>query len=90
MLATVEVLKEYRNFLLGANITIITHHKYLLAESSHNHQVFKWKQRKEKYNPNFKSEYNHTSTQRELTLQDSNSNAASAAIYYMARCLCKC
>jgi hypothetical protein len=53
MLATVEVLKEYRDFLFGANVTIITDHKYLLAERSHNHRVFKWKQRKEKYNPNF-------------------------------------
>ena len=42
MLAIVEVLKEYRNFLLGANITIFTDHKNLLFNSTVSNRVFRW------------------------------------------------
>ena len=41
MLAIVEVLKEYRNFLLGANITIFTDHKKLLSNATVNNRVFR-------------------------------------------------
>ena len=40
MLAIVEVLKEYRNFLLGVDIIIYTDHKNLLSNSSSNDRVF--------------------------------------------------
>ena len=42
MLAIVEVLKEYRIFLLGAPITVFTDHKNLLSQSSDNNRVFRW------------------------------------------------
>ena len=45
MLAIVEVLKEYRNFLLGANITIFTDHKKLLSNATVDNRVFRWKQK---------------------------------------------
>ena len=51
MLAIVKVLKEYRNFLLGANITIYTDHKNLLANNSDNNSVFRWKQKIQEYGP---------------------------------------
>ena len=51
MLAIVEVLKEYRIFLLGADITIYTDHKNLLATSTVNDRVFRWKQKIQEYNP---------------------------------------
>ena len=54
MMAIVEVLKEYRNFLLGASITIFTDHKNLLSQSSDNNRVFIWKQKIEEYNVNLK------------------------------------
>ena len=54
MLAIVEVLKEYRNFLLGATITIHTDHKNLLANSSSNDRVFRWKQKIEEFGPTIK------------------------------------
>ena len=43
MLAIVEVLKEYRNFQLGAEITIFTDHKNLLSQASDNSRGFRWK-----------------------------------------------
>ncbi len=43
MLAIVEVLKEYRNFLLGAQITLHTDHKNLLANTTVNDRVLRWK-----------------------------------------------
>ena len=43
MLAVVEVLKEYKNFLLEANITIFTDHRDLLSNSTVNDRVFRWK-----------------------------------------------
>ena len=49
MLAIVEVLKEYRNFLLGASITIYTDHKHLLSQTSDKNRVFRWKQKLEEY-----------------------------------------
>ena len=54
MLAIVEVLKEYRNFLLGAKIVIYTDHKNLLANSSTNNHVFRWKQKIEEFGPTLK------------------------------------
>ena len=51
MLAIVEVLKEHRNFLLGATIEIFTDHKNLLSNSSTNNCVFRWKQKIEEYAP---------------------------------------
>ena len=45
MLAVVEVLKGYRNFLLGARITIFTDHKNLLSNATVNNRVFRWKQK---------------------------------------------
>ena len=51
MLAIVEVLKEYRNFLLGARIVIFTDHKNLLSNSSANDRVFHWKQKIEEFGP---------------------------------------
>ena len=54
MLAIVEVLKEYRIFLLGAPITVFTDHKNLLSQSSDNNRVFRWKQKIEEYNVNLK------------------------------------
>ena len=45
MLVIVEVLKEYRNFLLGANITIFNDHENLLSNSTTNNRIFRWKQK---------------------------------------------
>ena len=45
MIAIVEDLKEYRNILLGANITIFTDHKNLLSNSTVSNRVFMWKQK---------------------------------------------
>ena len=59
MLAIVEVLKEYRNFLLGAEITIYTDHKNLLATSTINDRVFRWKQKIQEYNPTIKYNKGH-------------------------------
>ena len=49
MPAIVEVLKEYRNFLLGAEIAIYADHKNLPANSSANDRVFRWKQKIEEF-----------------------------------------
>ena len=54
MLAIVEVLKEYRNFLLGANITIFTDHKNLLSNATVSNIVFRWKQQIQEYGPTIK------------------------------------
>ena len=51
MVAIVEVLREYRNFLLGAEIIIFTDHKNLFANSSTNDRVFRWKQKIEEFGP---------------------------------------
>ena len=51
MLAIVEVLREYRIFLLGAMITIFTDHKNLLANFIANDRVFQWKQKIEEFAP---------------------------------------
>ena len=51
MLATVEVLKEYKNFQLGANITIYTDHKNPLSNSTVNDRVFRWKQKIQQFGP---------------------------------------
>ena len=51
ILAIVEVLKEYRNFLLGATINIFTDHTNLLFNSSTKDCVFRWKQKIEEYAP---------------------------------------
>ena len=52
MLAIVEVLKEYRNFLLGANITIFTDHKNVLSNSTSSNRIFRWKQKIQDFGPN--------------------------------------
>ena len=52
MLAVVEVLKEYRNFLLGVNITIFTDHKNLLSSSTVSNRLFRWKQKIQESGPN--------------------------------------
>ena len=49
MLAIVEVLKGYRNFLLGAVITIYTDHRNLPSRTSGNKRVFRWTQKIEEY-----------------------------------------
>ena len=54
MLAIVEVLKEYHNFLLRANITIFTDHKNLLSNATVNNRVFRLKQRIQEYGPTIK------------------------------------
>ena len=54
MLAIVEVLKEYRIFLLGAEITIFTDHKNLLSNATVNNRVFRWKQKIQEYGPTIK------------------------------------
>ena len=51
MLAIVEVLKEYHNFLLGAKITIFTDHKNLLSNSTTNNRIFRWKQKIQEFSP---------------------------------------
>ena len=51
MLAIVEALKEYKNFLLGANITIYTDHKNLLSNSTVSDRVFRWKQKIQEFGP---------------------------------------
>ena len=52
MLAIVEVLKEYRNFLYGANITISTKHKNLLSNTTVSNRVFRWKQKIQEFEHN--------------------------------------
>ena len=54
MLAIAEVLKEYHNFLLGANITIFTDHKNLLFNSTVSNRVFRWKQKTQEFVPRIK------------------------------------
>ena len=51
MLAIVQVLKEYRNILLGAELIIHTDHKNLLSDNSINDRVFRWKNKIEEYGP---------------------------------------
>ena len=51
MLAIVSTLKEYRNFLLGAEIVIYTDHKNLLSDNTINNRVFRWKATIEEYGP---------------------------------------
>ena len=45
MLAIIKVLKEYHNFLLGANYTIFTDHKNFLSNVTVSNRVFIWKQK---------------------------------------------
>ena len=52
MIAIVEDLKEYRNILLGANITIFTDHKNLLSNSTVCNGVLRWKQKIQEFGPN--------------------------------------
>ena len=63
MLAIVEVLKEYRNFILGAEIVIYTDHKNLLANSSANGRVFRLKQKIEELAPTLHYINGHTNTE---------------------------
>ena len=49
MLAVVEVLKEYRSFLLGTRITIFTDRKNLLSNATVNNRVFRWKQKTQEF-----------------------------------------
>ena len=63
MLAIIEVLKEYRNFLLGAEIIIFTDHKNLLANSSTDDRVFRWKQKIEEFGPTIQYVQGHTNTE---------------------------
>lgn len=63
MLAIVEVLKEYKNFLLGANITIYTDHKNLLSNSTVNDRVFRWKQTIQEFGPILKYIKGHKNTE---------------------------
>ena len=51
MLTIVEVLRECRNFLLGADITIYTDHKNLLSNATVNNRVFRWKQKIQQFGP---------------------------------------
>ena len=51
MLAIVEVFKEYRNFLLGAQIIVFTDRKNLLADSTANNRVFRWKNKIQEFGP---------------------------------------
>ena len=60
MLVIAQVLKEYRNFLLGSQITIYTDHKNLLANSSTNDRVFRWKQKIEEFAPTLHYVKGHT------------------------------
>ena len=60
MLTIVQVLKEYRNFLLGSQITIYINHKNLLASSSTNDRVFRWKQKIEEFAPTLHYVKGHT------------------------------
>ena len=60
MLDIVEVLKEYRNFLLGTQIIIFTVRKNLFTYSSNNYRVFKWKQKIEEFCPILRYVQGHT------------------------------
>ena len=51
MLAIVKVFKEYRNFLLGAQITIYIDHKNLLSNVTVNDTVFRWKTKIQEFRP---------------------------------------
>ena len=63
ILAMVEIMKEYRNFLLGATIEIFTDCKNLLANSSTNNCVFRWKQKIEEYVPTINYVKGHTNVE---------------------------
>ena len=63
MLAIVEFLKEYRNFLLGSNITIYTNHKNLLSNATVNNRVFRWKQKIQEFGPVIKYSKGHNNTE---------------------------
>ena len=52
MLAIVEVLREFCNFLLYSNITIYTDHKNLLSNTTVSNRVFRWKQKIQEFTPN--------------------------------------
>ena len=60
MLAILEVLKEYRNFLLGARIIIHTDHKNLMANSSTNDRFFCWEQKIKEFAPTIQYIQGHT------------------------------
>ena len=49
MSVIVKVLKEYRNYLLEAQIIILKDHKNLLVNSSTDNWVFRWKQKIEEF-----------------------------------------
>ena len=51
MLATVEVFKEYRNFLSGAQITLHTDQKNILANTTVNDRVLRWKTKIQAFSP---------------------------------------
>ena len=49
MPAIVKLLKENRNFLLGATIEIFIDHKKFLSSSSTNNHAFRWNQKIEEF-----------------------------------------
>ena len=51
------------NLLLGAEIVIFTDHKNLLANSSTNDRVFRWKQKIEEFGPTIHYVKGHTNTE---------------------------
>ena len=54
LLAIVETLKEYRNILLGQNITVFTDHKNLTTKNFIIDRVMRWRLLLEEYGPELK------------------------------------
>ena len=51
LLAIVETLKEFKNILLGQQITVFTDHKNLISENTQIEQVLRWRLLIEEFSP---------------------------------------
>ena len=69
MLAIVSTLKEYRNFLLGAEIIVCADQKNLLSDNTVNNRVFRWMASIEEYRPTITYVNGHENVQADALSQ---------------------